>query len=272
MPYYLEKGPMFSVIEDYLNADTPRAVDTLRELRKADTDPGYLELWEFPAFDSQNLAAKPPPSYAIDFRDKWLGMDPSGLVPSMWSNYEGDVNGITRLTLRTALEVALGVASDSATVPDAPPRHWPIDLFWKCGQNWFEGWVTHRRLGTGPPVGQQNATARDGHVVVVFATPAEGSTIFDRPADHALISTSADFAENPTSIVVNGVEREAGLMVVTHRHNQAQPSGSIAVIPVGSFFEVRLNPARYVGCEGLVVVALSERDGGVLATPRHYVP
>ncbi len=50
MPYYLEKGPMFSVVEDYLNADTARAVDTLRELRKESDDPTYVELWELDAF------------------------------------------------------------------------------------------------------------------------------------------------------------------------------------------------------------------------------
>ena len=147
MPYYLEKGPMFSVVEDYLNADTARAVDTLRELRKESDDPTYVELWELGAFGSTNLSAKPPPSYAKDFRDKWLGMgpDPSAM---MWDNYSGDVNGITRLTIRTALEVALGVGKNEP-VPDTPPRHWTIDLFWKCGQNWFEGWVTHRRMDSG---------------------------------------------------------------------------------------------------------------------------
>jgi hypothetical protein len=271
MPYYLEKGPMFSVIEDYLNADTSRAVATLRELRKSPGDPGYLELWQMPAFGSTNLTAKPPPPYADDFRDKWLGMGPNGAADSMWDNYEGDVNGITRLTIRRALEVALGVPFDAAEVPEAPRQHWPIDLFWKCAQNWFEGWVTHRQLSTGPPGGGKSATPR-GHVVVVFATPTEGSTVVDRPADHALINPSADFEENPTSTSINGVVREAGLMVVTHRHNQAQPSWSIDVIPIDSTFEVRLNPARYVGREGLVVVATSERDGGVLAVPRPFVP
>jgi hypothetical protein len=266
MPYYLEKGPMFSVIEDYLNADTSRAVDTLRELRKDPTAPDYLELWEMAPFASRNLTGKPPPPYADDFRDKWLGMGPNGVADSMWNNYDGDVNGITRLTIRRALEVSLGVSHDASEVPDRPPQHWPIDLFWKCGQNWFEGWVTHRRLSTGPPGGTSGP--RRGHVTVVFATPSEGSTIVDRPADHALINPSADFEVNPTSMA----SREAGLMVITHRHNEAQPSWSIAVIPIDETFEVRLNPARYVGREGLVTVAPAERDGGVLAVPRPYVP
>ncbi len=271
MPYYLEKGPMFSVIEDYLNADTSRAVDTLRELRRPAGDPGYLELWQLPVFTSKNLTAKPPPPYADDFRDKWLGMGPNGVADAMWDNYEGDVNGITRLTIRTALEVALGVASDADEVPDVPRRHWPIDLFWKCGQNWFEGWVTHRQFGTAPP-GEQESAPPGGHVVVVFATPTEGSTVVDRPADHSLVNPSADFEVNPTSLTFNGVEREAGLMVVTHRHNEAQPSFAVEVIPIDATFEVRLNPARYVGREDLVIVAPSERDGGVLAVPRPFVP
>jgi hypothetical protein len=108
--------------------------------------------------------------------------------------------------------------------------------------------------------------------VVVFATPSEGSTIVDRPADHSLVNPSADFAVDPTSAAVNAGAREASLMVVTHRHNQAVPSWSIQIRPVASTFEVRLNPARYVGRDGLVVVAPSERDGGVLADPRPYVP
>jgi hypothetical protein len=279
MPYYLEKGPMFSVIEDYLNADTSRAVETLRELRKSPGDQGYLELWEMAAFASKNLTAKPPPPYADDFRDKWLGMGPNGPADSMWDNYEGDVNGITRLTIRRALEVALGVAHTASDVPDPPPQHWPIDLFWKCGQNWFEGWVTHRSLGSGPPgygppgsgpPGSGVSGPPRGHVVVVFATPTEGSTVVDRPADHQLINPSADFEVDPTGVV--GDERAASLMVITHRHNEAQPSWSIDVIPIDSTFEVRLNPARYVGKDGLVTVAPSERDGGVLATPRPFVP
>lgn len=268
MPYYLEKGPMFSVVEDYLNADTARAVDTLRELRKESDDPTYVELWELDAFGSTNLSAKPPPSYAEDFRDKWLGMgpDPSAM---MWDNYSGDVNGITRLTIRTALEVALGVAKNEP-VPDKPPRHWTIDLFWKCGQNWFEGWVTHRRMDAGPPGGSTTAPG-SGHVVVIFATPTEGSTVLDRPADHALVKVAPDFEVDPTSLVINGVERRAGSMVITHRHNEAQPSWAVEVIPVGQTFEVRLNPADYVGKEGIVTVAPSEPDGGVLATPRPFV-
>lgn len=267
MPYYLEKGPMFSVIEDYLNANTARAVKMLRQLRRVPTDSDYVELWNLAPFGSTNLGAKPPPPYAEDFRVKWLGMGP-GAAP-MWDNYHGDVNGITRLTIRTALEVALGIPSDQA-VSDTPPRHWPIDLFWKCGQNWFEGWVTHRRMDVGPPDGSTTA-AGAGHVVVIFATPTDGSTVLDRPADHRLTRSGPDFEVNPTSIRIGGVERQAGSMVITHRHNEAQPSWDVDVIPIGQTFEVRLNPATYVGKQDLVIVAPSEADGGVLATPRPYV-
>jgi hypothetical protein len=61
-------------------------------------------------------------------------------------------------------------------------------------------------------------------------------------------------------------------MVVTHAHNEAQPSWTVEVVPIDSTFAIRLNPARYVGRDGLVTVATAERDGGVLASPRPYVP
>ena len=262
MPFYLEKGPMFSVIEDYVNADADRAVDTLDTLRIEDaTDPGYEELCDLPAFSSTNLGAKPGDPYWVDFRNKWLGKGPSGDAGMMWSNYVGDVDLITRRTMRIALEIALGVDEGAPTVRP-PARHWPIDLFWKCGQNWFEGWVTYRRLGT----------AGDGHVVVVFATPSEGSTIVDRPADSSLLIGGPDYEVGPTSTRdADGNEREAGMRVVTHRHNDATPSFQLEVTPVDATFQVVINPAHYVGREEVVVVRPGEADGGVLAQPRPYL-
>ena len=266
MPYYLEKGPMFSVVEDYFNADDERATAALTMLRIEDpADPGFVELFDMPPFSSTNLTAKPPPPYWQDFRDKWLGKGPDGQAGMMWSNYEGDVDLITRRTMRNALEVALGVDADE-TVPEHPPRHWPIDLYWKCGQNWFEGWVTYRRFGDQP---------EQGHVVVVFATPSEGSTVVDRPADSTSLKKGPDFAIDPIGTHDGvGVERTAGMHVITHRHNRAEPSFRIEVMPLGSTFEVVLNPAKYVGVEqeGLVMVRPSEVDGGVLATPRPFTP
>lgn len=266
MPYYLEKGPMLSVIEDYFNSSDANAVAALRTLRIEDpTDPGFVELFDLPPFASKNLGAKPGPPYWEDFRDKWLGKGVLKAKGMMWSNYEGNVDLITRRTMRNALEVALGVDVDKP-VTAIPPRHWPIDLYWKCGQNWFEGWVTYRRFGN---------EASQGHVVVVFATPSEGSTVVDRPADSPTLKKGADFAIDPTSTRDNqGNERRAGMHVVTYRHNQAQPSFQIEVTPVGQTFEVILNPAKYVGDDGmgLVIVRPSEVDGGVLGKPRPYQP
>ena len=262
MPYYLEKGPFLSVLESYVNGSGSRSARLLRTLRIPRGSPGFTELWDLPPFQSTTLQGKPPPSYADDFRAKWCGMGPGQQGATMWLDYEGDVEGITRLTLRTALEVSLGVDADTTEVPESPDRHWPIECFWKCGQNWFEGWVAFRNGGAGP---------HDGHVSITFCTPSEGSIILDRPADHPRVRQSADFAVNPTSTRLGGVERKSGLMVVTHRHNRATPSFGMKVTPVGATFEVVLNPTKYVGRDGLVVVAPSEVDGGVLADPRPYV-
>ncbi|MFM7536798.1 MAG: hypothetical protein ACKO91_13540 [Acidimicrobiales bacterium] len=42
-----------------------------------------------------------------------------------------------RETLVRAIEIAFGLAHDQ--VPGPRQTHWPIELFWKCGQAWFEG-------------------------------------------------------------------------------------------------------------------------------------
>lgn len=261
MPYYLEKGPMLSVVESYLNSSTSNAVSTLRALRIAAGAAGHIELWELPPFASSAVAGRPGNPYGHDFRDRWLGKGVS--ATTMWMDYDGDVEDITRQTVRTALEVALGVNADSATVPDQPPRHWPIDLYWKCGQNWFEGWVTHRRFGPG---------STDGHVVVVFATPSEGSVVVGEPADSPRLKRGADYAKNPTSTLVNGTESVAGMLVITHARNRATPTSQVRVTRIDTAFPVILNPARYVGDLDVIVVAPGEADGGVLAIPRPYVP
>ncbi len=260
MPYYLEKGPMLSVIESYVNDDVAHAVTMLRALRIPAGGLGHTELWDLAPFKASTLVGKPGNPYWQDFRDKWCGKGPNLWNGVMWIDYVGDVEGITRLSIRRALETSLGVGTND-DVPDRPPRHWPLDLYWKCGQNWFEGWVAYRRWGTG---------ARDGHVALTFCTPSEGSIIVDRPASHVRLHLGPDFEVDPPNTLHNGLEREAGLMVVTHRHNKATPRFQVPVTGIGQPFNVVLNPTVYVGEQGLVVVAPAEADGGVLAQPRPY--
>ena len=124
MPFYLEKGPAFSIIEDYLNGDDRRALNTLETIRIPKDKPGFTELWDLPVFDPDTLPRPPGmPTYRDDFREKWCGYqfrNGAWVEPDLeaddnvgvWMSYAGRVEAITRQTLRTALEVSLGIDRD----------------------------------------------------------------------------------------------------------------------------------------------------------------
>ncbi len=275
MPFYLEKGPALSVIEDYLNGDVGRALDALRTIRIPKGRPGFTELWDLPVFDPDTLPRPPGmPSYRDDFRSNWCGYqyrDGEWVEPDLdendnvgvWLSYAGRVEAITRQTFRTALEVSLGIGRDEA-VPEAAERHWPLDLFWKCGQNWFEGWVTWRRHEQPPGA---------GHVNVIFATPGDGSIVLDSPIDNSKVDKGPSYDPDVRSTRVPGTgeERRAGMVVVTHRSNKLDHWKPPTAQRVEDGLEVpRWVSARFLGRGEIVVVSPSEADGGVLATPRPY--
>ena len=168
MPYHLEKGPVLSVLEDVLRGPTAQVENILTRLR----DPS-VPLAEVGGLDSTTLNAPPYPTTGdrvAHIEKDWFGyvvgtqqqapFNPlTNPTTGFWENYWGDVAGIVRETLTRAVEVALGLDHDAE-----PPgtRHWPIELFWKCPNPWFEGWVTWRHEPSQPASGQ---------VTVILATP-----------------------------------------------------------------------------------------------------
>ena len=275
MPFYLEKGPAFSVIEDYLNGSERRALKTLATIRIPRTDRRHTELWELPVFDPSTLPRpEGMPSYRDDFRAKWCGFvrnDGEWVEPDqdaddnvgIWQSYSGKVEAITRQALRTALEFSLGLDREEP-VPERAPRHWPIDMYWKCGQNWFEGWVTWRR---------HEKPEGSGHVNLIFATPGDGSIVLDSPIDSPRLNKGPGYDPDvhSTRVPGSGEERRAGMVVVTHRTNHLAQWKPPKACKIEDGIEVpRYVSARFLGAGEIVVVAPSEADGGVLPTPRRY--
>lgn len=183
MPYHLEKGPVLSVLESFCNDDRGRLVQALTDLQND------VALEQIAPFDDPHLIRPdlPPPYQTAaqlrnHFFDHWLGKqtpgNPSASSPTgHWHGYTGPVERIMRTTLIRAAQVSLGIAG-STPKPGNATRHWPIDFWWKCPQPWFEGWVTWRRTGL---------DAREGHVTVVFATPADYGVVLDDPAKEATV-------------------------------------------------------------------------------------
>jgi len=196
MPYHLEKGPMFATIEAvYYN----KAL--LRQF--------LYDLWHGKALGSHGVLSSPsadspnptdPNATGADrlqsMRHSWFGdvlgggpQPPWGgphpdrpgktFTTGYWAFYYGNVRQIVTETLTRAAEVSLGVArpADPLTAPMPPDntRHWPVELFWKCGQPRFEGWVTWR----------DDEEGRTGQVTVIFATPGTPDTVYTKPAKGA---------------------------------------------------------------------------------------
>ena len=171
MPYHLEKGPLLGIFEKYLNGDRPMLEATLETLQASERGHDVKWITDSPLWDDPSFSPQWP---GLVMRDRllreWFGYEPDGAggwhppqpprpTTGYWIGYRGDVATIVRRVILWALELALGVGSDT---PIARPTPWPIELFWKCPAPWFEGWVVSRRV----------PTTNAGLVTVVLVTPS----------------------------------------------------------------------------------------------------
>lgn len=270
MPFHLEKGPYLALLESFCNTDQARLTKALTKLR----DPN-VPIPELGPFDSTNLRGPLSPTVLKEcmYRD-WFGFtfdQQTGRWSStqmqydarwhpttgFWYQYYGDVEKILRETFTRAAEVSLGLDHDAEAPAAGAPRHWPIEFFWKCGQPWWEGWVTWRREADGR-----------GQVTVILATPSTGDPVLRDPTTGR---HSADYALSPSGTrQPSSTERTQGMWVITHKNHEERvvlsttPSGS------GDWPLPTLGVA-YHGVDGVVVVQPSFADGGTQLGGYPYV-
>lgn len=265
MPYQVEKGPIFSTLDDFASGDTARLLATRAELI-AGTD-----ITQVGGIDSSNLPPLPEP---VDdhIRRDWLGMrqDDSGAWQKQepfssdnrstgwWQHYYGDVETIMREALIRAIDVALGLdRSTTDPEPDDCKRHWPVQFFWKCPAMWFEAWVAWRETGKGPD---------DGMVTVTFCTPGNGHPIYASPVRPEQ-EGEPDYEADPSV-----ADSEHGLWVISQGdHDDFLEFGTVPFEPFPK--GVIELPTFVLGHQGkgpAVVVAPAELDGGVLDDGRAY--
>jgi hypothetical protein len=290
MPYYYEIGPTFEVLEDVLNNGDPptapppihagddRAIHVLNELRNP-----AVAIATIIGLDSVTLNAGPNSTKQarIDAANRdWFGRtkDATGawVVPQApfdpenpattgrWVNWYGQAEEIVRTTLQRALEVALGLEPDhTIAMGTRPPRHWPIAMIWKCGQPWFEGWITWRRHGA------------CGQVLVVFSTPGNGDPISTSPLAPPNRAV-AEYGEYPAqtlgaSPISSAGDRGHWVVAQQHQERPQEWVPSSAPRPRGGLAPtIGTGPMLTVSNGDVVTVAPSEIDGGVLAHGRPY--
>jgi hypothetical protein len=270
MPYLLEKGPIWSVVESALRRDAQTTYFFLEYLRDTSQP---LSLGPIVAASSLNKGPMPTAAERAKHLDEdWFGMvedngvwkkqDDKDWDPILnaslgfWVNYWGDVESIVRETFTRACEVSLGLDHEETMTPDelrSPRRWWPITVFLRCPCPWFEGWVSWRRWGS---------AAGEGEVGVHFNTPGhKGSQVLTDPTK----GLNKPPIDNPqTSNDANG------MWLITSPLHRPMPA-------------VATNTPGYTGTwtfptlglvikddPGLKVLCTAEEDGGVAPNGRSY--
>ena len=264
MPYAMEIGPVFSLLNDYVE-EKQHMVNLLTELR----DPTITSLNQTEVFSSSS--AKALPNNAITHIEQdWFGYRPGTTkqdpfdpnnpgTTGWWTRWNGDAAGITRETLVRALEVALGVPHVGAgenTAPPEPTRCWRLQFIWACGAPFFQGWVSWQWDEDDP---------MEGFVSVTFTTPGNGHLLYATPHRPANAPAPSLGYEDPAVTVGN-----YGMWLIGENETEARPRGEREFTDLG--VDVLPDwPEAFVHTHGgVTVVSPAEIDGGVLPAGRPW--
>jgi hypothetical protein len=193
-------------------------------------------------------------------------------VTGFWVQYFGDVEEIVRQTLIRTIEVSLGLEHGEEVPATGPRRQLPIELFWKCPQRWFEGWVTWR----------WDESHGTGQVTSMFATPGSGKPVLQNPLDgdgaiEPQTWTTAELLPAPIGPPPSAGPRgwrgaPKGMWVITHRHHLEMPDLPDHFPSAKGDWAIPEFGPTYVGLCDVVCVEPSERDGGTKPFGRGYLP
>lgn len=267
MPYSIEKGPYFSVIEDFANGSSARMLATLEHLR------ANKPIADLPALDSTTLDAGPYSTQQLrdHLSSDWFGFEKDATGQwtkqrpfdpahndhtGFWMEWYGECEPVLRESLIRACELCLGLDHGASPTGRSTPRHWWLEIFWRCPIPWFEGWVTWRRHSTG---------RRDGQVTVLISTPGHGHPLKNTPVRHNEPPGSG-YELNPTT--APGAQ---GSWVVSQTYHRPWPTTVTAESGMGEW-KFPTQGLGFVSVGEVVVVAPPEREGGVLDPARKWVP
>lgn len=236
--------------------------DVLARLDGADTEPGAIVT----AKALQGFAGRVARAVEETEGARLNGWPATGF----WFQYFGDVDAIVRETLIRTIEVSLGLANDEIAADGETSRWLPVELFWKCPQRWFEGWVSWR----------WDAVHGTGQVTTMLATPGSGKPVLEHPGlGQAPVgeprAVSEELLAGPSAPPPDGDGphlHPKGLWVVTHEeHAQLPTTPDEGPTPAGQWFIPPFGPT-YVGVGPVICYRPHEFDGGVAPQGRAYQP
>jgi hypothetical protein len=259
MPYLVDKGPYFSVIESLLSDPATRA-QALVDLRAG------VAIADLVGFDSASLAGdgRTEADREQHLNQDWFGF---GGGHMFWAGYEGNPELILREGMIRTIEVSLALEHGAAapTADEAAAgRHWPIDLFWICQGPWFQCWVLWRAADDG-----------QGHVNLVITTPAARgfplTSKITRPIDTTQAPyTAPDYAHPPEALSPPPrASLGQGMWVIGHEDYRRKVFMSTVRTRFG---EIQIPELGWSAVDPTTVECVSpaEWEGGVLDDPRRY--
>jgi hypothetical protein len=287
MPYVLDVGPYFSVLEDRLSTpDRRAAILTLLRNGALVSDIAGLEST---SLDGDGHGADP--GYRVKVLNEcWFGMkqnaaggwdpQPNVFPTGFWNGYQGDTHAIFRAGLIRAIEVSLGIEhgapwpgpnqngpyeNDIAGIGKrisnwvknvtGVSRDCPIELSWICQGPFFQCWVTWMKKPDG-----------SGHVSLMFTTPAaKGLSVKAKITRPAPADPEYACPPRPGAYAVG-----RGVWVLGHEDYTDTPGFST----LGSSVTGITTPTieYHPKSTAVVCVAPAEWEAGVLAAGRPYTP
>ena len=260
MPYLLDKGPYFSVIESKL-ADPATRAQALRRSpqQRPDRRPRRVRLDESRGGRPHRDAAQAASERGL-VRHRCADVLVRVRRQSRDDPARGDASARSRCRSGSSTERPVPTDAQAAS-----GRHWPIDLYWICQGPWFQCWVLWRRAEQG-----------QGHVTLVITTPAAAgfplTSKITRPINpRPPAYTAPDYAHPPeaarTAASRRASRRASGCSGTrTTRaswfRRPCTRSSEIIRLPVMGWSAV--DPTK-VEC-----VSPAEWEGGVLDVPRPY--
>jgi hypothetical protein len=309
MPYLLDKGPYFSVVEDLLSTQRER-FSRLHALKAGDAsgvNPVGSMLAELCGFDSQNLAGD---GHDEDWRKDhlnhdWFGMtgssaggnwakNASAPTTGWWAGYRGDPEAILREGMIRAIEVGCGLDHRPNENPllTSSPRFWPIDVTWICQGPYFQCWIMWQKFGDGTNAGKVTVLittpAGDGFPLTSKITRNKPPTTADAswPGSYAEYADSRNAPPNHPNTLLDpaGQNRQRGMWVIGHEDYTPTPGITILRFPDYESKEgddsskgtnvlqiaLPILEWRATDPNTIVCVRPAEREGGVLAAGRPY--
>lgn len=261
MPYVMDKGPYFSVLEDRM-ATAARRTQMLLDLRN------NVDLSSLVGLNSTSLVGdgKQVGQRVAVLNTLWFGMkltgnrwvpQPNAFPTGHWQGYQGDPEKILRRTLIRAIEVSLGV--DYGANPAGATRLWPIDIVWVCQGPFFQGWVMWL---------EAPGAATGGQVTITLTTPAAAGLPVDARITRDDAAAAKPRYKSPPD--ANDWAASRGMWVVGHEDYDKRVVYSTLQSTIGRITVPRIEWRRKN--TEVICVAPAEWEGGVLQNGRPYTP